>query len=227
MDNDLDYSHHVLIVEDELKLVALLKQRLSELYMISTFTSFDELEAASRLSSIPYDVIVLDRMMNGFDTLQMISTLKVKFPQCRILVLSAINTPDEKAAAINIGADDYLSKPFSFAELEARIRALTRHPPNELRFGSISINTIDRVARVDDEVLPLSTKEFLLLRTLIHSPGKVFSKAQLCKEVWQMSTEVETNAIENTVNKLRRKLEDAGSPALIKNSRLLGYWIEE
>lgn len=218
---------HVLLVEDESKLAEHLVRSLSQAFSVSVLNSFEELENSLSSPSLPFDVIILDRMMNGKDTLVLIPALRKKFPQCKILVLSAIHTPAEKALALDQGADDYVSKPVALEELMARVRAVTRRPSNELRFGNIAIDSVDRSVHIDGQSLPLSNKEFLLLRAFVQAPGKIFSKSYLYEQVWQTSVEIESNAIETTVNKLRRKLEDSSALAQIKNSRNLGYWLEE
>lgn len=218
---------NVLIVEDEAKLVEILERTLSESFHVSVITTFEELAAQIDGSSIRFDLLVLDRMLHGKDSLNLIAPLKEKFPQVKVLVLSAINTPSEKAIALDLGADDYLSKPFAHEELLARLRVLAKRLPAELRFGNITLDMLERTAKVADVDLQLATKEFLLLRAFLKTPGKVFPKTTLYEDVWQTSADVESNAIETTVNKLRRKLEEAGASASIKNSRNLGYWIEE
>lgn len=217
----------LLLVEDEEKLIRLLENMLVPFFSVDSFSSYDALATLLDHSFLPYEVIVLDRMMNGKDALDLLPEFKQQFPQCRILVLSAIDTPAEKATALDQGADDYLAKPFAKEELVARIRVLARRVSNEIRFGNISINNADRTAKVGEKLLALSNKEFLLLRALIQNPTKVFNKSFLHEKVWQVSTDIESNAVETTVNKLRRKLEDASATARVKNSRNLGYWLEE
>lgn len=218
---------NILVVEDELKLVEILKRTLEETFSVTVFNSFEEVAALLDHSSIRFDILVLDRMLNGKDSLNLIAPLKEKFPQIKVLILSAISTPSEKASALDLGADDYLSKPFANEELLARLRVIAKRMPSELRFGNIAIDMLERTAKVADVDLPLATKEFLLLRAFLKSPGKVYPKSVLYEEVWQTSADIESNAIETTVNKLRRKLEEAGASAAIKNSRNLGYWLEE
>ena len=220
-------STSVLIVEDDRRLNALLLKELSPDFFLSGMESYHDLEFGLSQPSFPYDIVVLDRMMEGKDTAAILPALKEKVPQCRILILSAINTHEEKASILNLGADDYLSKPFSFAELKARLHALERRVSHEIRFANVLLNTVTRTALVAKTEMELSNKEFLFMQTLMKSPGKVFSKAVLLEHVWKVNPEVESNAIETTVNKLRRKLEEASAHMQIKNSRLLGYWIEE
>lgn len=217
----------VLIVEDEEKLLTLIKATLAEHFEVTAIGSHQELQELLEKASFPYDIVVLDRMMNGRDTVEVVSTLKSKFPQSQVLILSAINTPTEKAMSLDRGADDYLSKPFENEELVARVRALGRRAPSEVRFGNLAIDVISRSASVEGKTVTLTNKEYLLIWTLIRHPHRIFNKAALYQDVWQSNADIESNAIETTVNKLRRKLEEAGASISIRNSRNIGYWIEE
>lgn len=221
------FESKILIVEDESKLVELLTRNLEASFAVSVVTSYVALVETLRLPSLPYEIVILDRMMNGEDTMDLIPVLKEKFPQCKIMILSAINTSAEKAMALDLGADDYLSKPYAHEELIARLRALSRRVASELRFGNVTIDTVERVARVGERDINLSNKEFLLLRMFVRHPGKVFNKISLYEDVWHMNADIESNAVETTVNKLRRKLAEVSATAQIRNSRNLGYWLEE
>lgn len=218
---------NVVIVEDETKLVSLLEAELAKSFSVSTLTSYAGFADSVERATLICDVIVLDRMMNGHDTLKLLPSLKSKFPQTHVLILSAINTPSEKATALDLGADDYLSKPYANEELVSRIKVLARRLPSEIRFGNIAIDVDHRLVTVGEEAINLAVKEYRLLWALMRNPRKVFSKAELYQDVWQTNAEIESHSIETTVNKLRRKLEEAGARPTIRNSRNLGYWIEE
>lgn len=221
-------SHRILIVEDEIKLLSHLAKTISD-EGFSTFTcaSFTELENLLKIPVKRFDVVILDRLLHGKDSAEFVTRMKEVLPEVKIMILSAINSASEKAALLDLGADDYVAKPFSNGELIARIRALLRRSRPELKFGNVILNTERRTAKVDDKEFPLQNKEFTLLRTLIRTPGKVFNKIFLYEHVWEMSTEVESNVVEATVNKLRRRLEEAGANVSIKSMRNKGYWIEE
>ena len=154
----------LLIVEDEERLVELLVRVLEPAFEISLARNFTEFWQLIQLPTLPVDVVVLDRMMNSKDTLTLLEGLKTKFPQCAVLILSAVNTPSEKAAALDLGADDYLSKPFANEELVARLKALARRTPSEIRLANITLNIVDHNAFVNGQPLGLPSKEFLLLR---------------------------------------------------------------
>lgn len=221
-------SHRILIVEDETKLLNHLARTVAdEGFSAFTCASFAELENILKNPVKRFDVVVLDRLLHGRDSAELLTRIKELLPEIKIMILSAISSGSEKAALLDLGADDYLAKPFSSEELAARIRVLLRRSLPELKFGNVILNTDKRTAKVNDKEMSLQNMEFTLLRTLIRTPGKVFNKIFLYEHVWEMSTEVESNAVEATVNKLRRRLEEHGANVTIKSMRNKGYWIEE
>lgn len=220
--------HRILIVEDEAKILEHLSRTLEE-EGFSNFTcgSYRELETMIRLPVKRFDLIILDRLLNGRDSAGLIHNIKDALPESQIMILSAINTSSEKAALLDSGADDYLAKPFDTTELIARVRALLRRSRHEIRFSDLILEIDSRTMKTNGQEVPLSNKEFLLLRTLVQSPGKVFNKNNLNEQVWDMSPDVESHVVEATVNKLRKKLAEHGSKVQIRNTRNIGYWIEE
>lgn len=221
-------SNRILVIEDETKLREhLTKVFVDEGYSVATCSSVFELEELLTLPTKAFDVITLDRLLNGRDSAPLVPKIKAQILGSKIIVVSAINSAAEKAAILDLGADDYLAKPFSSRELVARVRVLLRRSISTLRLGNLVLNLEDRKLLIDDKEMPITNKEFLFLKTLIQSPGKVFSKNVLYENVWEMSADVESNVVEATVNKLRRRFEELGASAEIKNSRNVGYWIEE
>ena len=137
----------------------------------------------------------------------------------------------EKAKLIDSGADDYLAKPFETTEFQARLKALMRRSESvtnlvNYNVANISIDLILRSVSVNNTILNLSPKEFLVLHVLCSSIGKIYSKSQLIESIWGFSIENDTNVVESTVNSLRRKLEQGQALVNIKNTRYIGYWIE-
>lgn len=222
----------VWLVEDEARLAEFLITYLrSDGFFVEQSSSLEAVKAVVSARPFEPDVIILDRLLNQNDSINMLPDIKVAFSNARILILSAINTATEKAEALDRGADDYLGKPFAVSELMARLRALVRRPaaiqfPNYLRAGNVVLDTMARVAMVGDRRINLPNKEFMVLRALIQKPGQVFKKGTLFEQVWDSSTELETNVVEATITNLRRKLEDAAADVRIKNMRNAGYWIE-
>lgn len=218
----------ILIVEDESKLLERLSQIFHEDgFSVSSCASFIEFENALNRPSQLFDVIVMDRLLQGRDSAELMKRISEELPDVKVLVLSAINTSAEKASLLNSGADDYVAKPFDGEELVARVRVLLRRSRPEVKLGNVLLNSENRTMLIDEHDVPLTNKEFIFLRTLIKTPGKIYNKAFLYERVWEMSPEVDSNVVETTVNKLRRRLEDANASIQIKNSRNVGYWVEE
>lgn len=221
-------SERVLIVEDETKLLEHLSRTLSDAgFPNFTCSSYRDLERMLELPVKRFDLVLLDRLLHGRDSVELILPIKRILPEAQIMILSAINTAAEKTTLLNMGADDYLSKPFDSNELIARIRALLRRNKIELKLGNIVLNLSERTLWVQGAEMTLTNKEFALLRTLAQTPGKIFNKTFLYEQVWEMSVDVESNVVEATINKLRKRLVESGANVHIKNTRNIGYWIEE
>lgn len=218
----------ILIVEDEAKLSTHLESLLKS-EMFSTFTcgTYRDLQLLLEMPLQRFDLVVLDRLLHGQDSANLLGQLKGKMPEAKILVLSAVNTPAEKAALLDQGADDYVAKPFAGEELVARLRALLRRSVKSIGLGNVTLDLEARSMNIAGFSMPLTNKEFVLLRTLMTTPGKVFSKTHLHEKVWGMTADVESNVVEATINKLRKRFKEAGASPQIKNQRNSGYWIEE
>ncbi|MBX3022500.1 MAG: response regulator transcription factor [Bdellovibrionales bacterium] len=219
----------VLIVEDEVRLLHHLSRILVEGGM-SVFTcgSYQELEGMLNLSTTArFDLFILDRLLQNKDSAELLPRLKAHFPTAKTMILSAINSAAERALLLDMGADDYMGKPFDSAELVARTRALLRRGKTEIVFGNLILDSENRLLKVDGNEVSLTNKEFLLLRTLVQWPGKIFNKTYLYDQVWEIKADVESNVVEATMNKIRRRLKESGANVTIKNTRNIGYWIEK
>lgn len=220
----------VLLLEDDKKLSESL-QKLFKLEGFRTIAVDDLSDLEYQLTTDEkYDVLILDRLVRGQDSKFFLSKIKKKWPKTSVLILSAINTPLERTELINLGADDYVGKPFSSSELLARIKSLSRKyqmtQSNYAIFGNTTVDFLRRTMVVGEveEVLP--AKEFLILKTLSDRVGERHSKTELLETVWGNDFQSETNVVEATIANLRKKLIHINSDIKIKNSRNAGYWLE-
>ena len=219
---------NILILEDEEILLGKIKKSFEEQsHSVKTTTSITE--AISELKENHFDVLILDRMISTEDSLTKIYDFKYFNSKMAIIILSAIDSPVEKANALDLGADDYLGKPFESIELIARTKKIAQKNhmiPTTINIGDLILKTLNLEAYFQATNLNLSSKEFLILKLLSTKPGKIFKKEIILNEIWGYSTDNKTNLVESNINSLRRKIEFSGSRAQIKNTRYLGYWFE-
>jgi len=221
----------LLIIEDDPKVQAFLKQSLeNEFPPVNTLSVLPDEGWLDTIPSPP-SVIILDRLLGASDSKSCLPFLKKNFPQSSIIVLSAINTPSERSELLDLGADDYMGKPFSIVELKSRIKALLRRSSgtealNYLKLENTILDIRQRSLLIGDLKISLSGKEFELLYVLAKNAGRVFSKIELMDLVWQANLEIESNVLEVTMMNLRKKLSDGGSQVQICTKRNIGYWIE-
>jgi DNA-binding response OmpR family regulator len=186
----------------------------------------DGTAALDHLALAPYDVVVLDRDLPGTHGDEVCRRLTAERPGCRVLMLTAASTVRDRVDGLGLGADDYLPKPFDFAELVARVRALGRRPatflPPVLERGDIVLDTGRRVAARGGRRLELSPKEFALLEYLLAAAGRVVSAEELLERVWDEAADPFTTAVKQTMRRLRVKL---GEPPVIRTVREGGYQI--
>lgn len=226
----------LLLVEDDNRISDYLLQVLSaESYSCTRCANLSELESFLINVNAEADLVILDRMLGREDGANYLKKIKSRFKDCAVLILSSLDIPSEKAKVIDLGADDYLAKPFSLEELLARLRLLARRarpsgPSDSLatirNFGDLSINLLTNEIRCKSKRLDLTKKEYQLLLLLIESPGRVFNKAQILDRVWDIHANVESNVVESTIKNLRRKIDEARSDVRIESKRNFGYWIE-
>ncbi len=224
---------YILILEDEPKVIKFLSSALkTEGHNIYEAVNIEQLKDYIYQDD-QIDVAIFDRMIGSHDSLNFIKEFKLKHSSTAILILSAINSPEEKAKALDLGADDYIGKPYSLAELSARIRALKRRAQTKdkssytsLVVGDITLDLMSHFAYVTGKKIDLSAKEFKLLLTLMKNPSQVFSKYHLINIVWDNQLETESNVVESTVRNIRKKLFEAKTESKILSKRNVGYWIE-
>jgi two-component system OmpR family response regulator len=178
-----------------------------------------------------YDALVLDRMLpGGLDGLGVLSTLRAAGVEAPVLILSALSAVDERVRGLRGGGDDYLTKPFEFLELTARLEVLMRRrgfPPQEttLRVANLEIDLLTRTARLGGKVIDLLPREYRLLEYLMRHAGHVVTRAILFEEVWHYHYDGPTNVIDVHISKLRRKIEPEGSSPIIHTVRGAGYML--
>ena len=216
----------VLIVEDEVKMASLIRRGLREEGMAADVAIKGE-DALWMAGSTAYDAIVLDVMLpgiNGFETCRRLREEGVWAP---VLILTARDAVEDRVAGLDGGADDYLTKPFSFAELLARLRALVRRGPVErptvLTVGDLHLDPAGRRVWRGDRDIGLSAKEFALLETFMRRPGEVLDRLQLLEHAWDYNYENRSNVVDVYVRYLREKIDRPFAMESIETVRGAGY----
>jgi two-component system OmpR family response regulator len=215
-----------LVVEDELKMAALIQRGLVEEGYAADVARTGE-EAVWMARATPYDAIVLDVMLPGQNGLEVCRLLRESGVWSPILMLTARDGVEDKVSGLDSGADDYLTKPFSFAELLARLRALTRRGPSErpavLEVGSLRLDPATRQAWRGDVEIDLSAKEFALLETFMRRPGDVLSRLDLLEHAWDYAYENKSNVVDVYVGYLRGKIDRPFGTNSLETVRGAGY----
>lgn len=219
----------LLIVEDSALLLSALQQSLSAQGYVCDIAS-DGVEAAEFLKTYNYDLLVLDLMMPRVDGFQVLRSLRHQSLRPWTLVLSALDRVADRVAALDAGADDFLTKPFALDELLARLRALQRRPTETqqqiLTDGRLELDRRSRLARWKGEPLALSPKEFLLLELLLRRKGCVLSRTEIFERLYDSTSASSDKAVEVIMSTLRSKLDRVGAGDPIRTRRGFGYVIE-
>lgn len=214
----------ILVVEDEHKIAEALSKGLTQ-ERFAVDLAYSGTDGYDMASSESYDLIILDLMLPGMDGIEVCNRLRKENIHTPILMLTAKNQVRDRVKGLDTGADDYLSKPFAFEELLARIRALLRRPlrgeSTKLKLGSWEMDTISFEVKNGSQVIELSSKEYSLLEYLLRHPGQVLSKEQIIGHVWNYDSDILPNTVEVYIAKLRTK----GVP--IKTLRGFGYKLEK
>lgn len=219
----------ILVVEDEHLIASALKKGLEqEHYTVDL--AFDGVQGFDLASTGDYDMILLDLMlpkMDGLEICRQLRNLQIHVP---ILMLTAKSQIEDKIKGLNSGADDYLTKPFAFEELLARIRALARRPQNSaaeiLTVGDLSLNLSTYEVVRQSKSISLSGKEYSLLECLMRHANKILTKDQLIQHVWSYESDILPNTVEVYIRNLRQKIDKPFKKELIKTVRGFGYKIE-
>lgn len=219
----------ILIIEDSEKLRRALTIGLSSSGFAVDAVADGE-QALAHLRAHAYPVVLLDLMLPRLDGLEVLRISRNEQHQAAILVLSARDSVLDRVTAINLGADDYLVKPFAFDELLARINALARRRfeqrTPELAIGLLTINPAAGTAKIDGHALALTPREFGVLELMLRARGRLLSRALIFQSLWPLNTDASDKVVEVTISQLRRKLQAHGMGELIVNRRGLGYLIE-
>jgi len=220
----------ILVIEDELSMATLLKQGLEE-EGHSVVVAGDGIDGLGVARDDEFDVIVLDLMLPKMDGLTVAKLLREDGDNTPILMLTAKDTPRDIVAGLDTGADDYLTKPFSFEELLARLRSVTRRGrgerSSELKVDGLILDPATRVVNRDGKELNLTRTEYNLLELLLRRGGKVVSREAIIQAVWGFDSDVESNTLDVFVSQLRRKVDAPGSVRLIQTVRGVGYCLRE
>jgi DNA-binding response OmpR family regulator len=213
----------VLIVEDEIVVARQIASALTEAGHDPKTVHGGE-AALEEVRKTPFDLIVLDIRLPGIDGFQVLRRLRTQHLASRVLLLTARGAVDDRVTGLQLGADDYLPKPFAMQELLARVRALGRRYPEEpvmsLRVGDLTLDLATRDVHRRAQRIDLSPRELMLLKVLMREPGRVFTRTELCERVWEHSHEYDTKLVEVFIGRLRKKI---GDPPLIHTVRHVGY----
>jgi two-component system, OmpR family, response regulator len=216
----------VLVVEDEKKLAGFIRKGLEEHgFAVTVSHNGDDAHALARTE--PFDLIVLDVMLPGRDGLSILKSLRDQKNTVPVILVTARSETNERVEGLNLGADDYIAKPFFMDELIARVQAVLRRTSGEqlsvLCAGDLTVNLITREVRRGRDEIVLPPREFSLLEYLMRSPGRVFTRSQILEHVWGYSFDPGTNLVDVCIQRLRAQI-DAGRPAsFIEAVRGVGY----
>ncbi len=216
----------ILLVEDDPKIASFTVKGLREQgYVVELCKDGDE--GYARAVSEPYDALVLDIMLPGRDGLSILRALRDKRNTVPVIVLTARTGLDERVEGLNLGADDYLTKPFYIEELHARIQAVTRRASGDtltvMKAGDLAVNLISREVELGGQPVELTSREFNLLELLMRTPGRVFTRTQILEHVWGYDFDPQTNVVDVYIRRVRGKIDDSESTSRIETVRGVGY----
>jgi DNA-binding response OmpR family regulator len=219
----------ILIVEDEKKLASFIKKGLQQ-EGYAADTVYDGGEAVENAALFEYDLLILDLMLPTKSGLDVLREIRSKKPNLPVLVLTAKGAIDDKVAGLDAGADDYLIKPFAFAELSARIRALLRRGTQEssrLRLADLEMDTAARQVRRGGQTIDLKLKEYALLEFLLRNVHRPVTRTMIVEHVWDIHFDSVSNVVDVHINSLRNKIDKGFSRPLIHTVRGVGYMLSD
>ncbi len=217
---------HILYVEDEAKIADFVCQGLKEQGFLVDYCS-DGNDGYLRAIDHAYDAIVLDIMVPGKDGLAILKGLRQAGSNTPVLLLTARNELDDRLTGLNLGADDYLAKPFFVEELVARLHAVVRRSAgdrqNLLMAGTLTLDRLTRAVTCNEQVVELTSREFNLLEYLMRSPGRVLTRTQILEHVWGYDFNPSTNVVDVCIQRIRKKIDPIGGTGWIESVRGVGY----
>lgn len=216
----------ILLIEDEKKVSAFVQRGLEkERYIIET--AFDGIKGLEMAQHYSFDLIVLDLMLPGINGLKLLQKLRESEVHTPVLILTAKDSIEDRIQGLNLGADDYLVKPFSFGELLARVRALLRRSSQQntsiVEIKDLKVNMITHEVFMGTTPIELTAKEYALLEFFINNSDRAINRVSITEHVWQYDFDPGTNFIDVYINRLRKKLGDSGENKLIHTVRGYGY----
>jgi heavy metal response regulator len=220
----------VLVVEDEPGIAQFIRQGLSEAgYAVDV--AHDGQEGLDYAVAAEYDVLVLDILLPKLDGLRVLRVLRDRGAKTPVLLLTAKDSVEDRVQGLDVGADDYLVKPFAFPELVARLRALLRRPPLQmdtlLHLGDLAMDTARREVRRGGRLIELSPREFTLLEYLMRHPGHVLTRTQIAEHVWNFDFLSDSNVVDVYIGYLRRKIDRGFAHPLLHTVRGVGYRLSD
>lgn len=221
----------ILVVEDDKKIASFVAKGLKEAgYAVDV--AQDGLDGLDLGLSGVYDAAVVDIMLPGIDGLTLIERIRAKKNNTPVIILSAKRTVDDRVKGLQTGGDDYLTKPFSFSELLARIQALIRRDtrvaePSTLTVGDLTIDLLAREAKRGDTVISLPAREFALLEYLMRHPGRIISKTSILENIYDYSFDPQTNVVDVLICRLRNKIDKDFDRKMLHTVRGMGYVLKD
>ncbi len=219
----------ILVIEDEKKVAAFVKRGLEqESYAVDIV--YDGIEGQHYAEVNEYDAIILDIMLPGKSGMEVLRDIKAAGVTAPVMLLTARDTVEDRVKGLDLGADDYLTKPFAFEELLARLRVLLRrgaYGSPMLQFGDLSLDPATRKAKRGDTEVELTVKEYALLEYLLRNPDRVLTRTLIAEHVWDQSFDNETNVVDVYINHLRAKVDKDASKRLIHTVRGVGYVLKD
>ncbi len=220
---------NILIVEDERKIASLIRKGLEARGFVVEVAA-DGDKGFLMATAQPFDAAVLDIMLPGRDGLSILRNLRERRIPLPVILLTARSELNERLEGLNLGADDYLTKPFHVEELIARIHAVTRRAAGAsqsiLAVADLTMNLLTRKVTRGDRAIELTAREFSLLEHLMRSPGRVLTRVEICERVWDYNFDPGTNLVEVYIQRLRKKVDGEAATRLIETVRGVGYRIK-